>query len=155
MLYKHIKIGTHFSLQTYQESVYSSNDRNRAVICSPCNVDWLKIFPTIQTCLAVNSVKQGCPNYGPRANCGPRSSFYWPAANSENIIEYGPHKKLELNSVALLSFNTRWSQPRKRCFSTKQNQAKKNFYHKSPEMAALKKCKIASKCRRFQTRWEN
>ncbi|KAK3511080.1 hypothetical protein QTP70_030147 [Hemibagrus guttatus] len=33
-------------------------------------------------------LKPGCPNYGPRANCDPRVSFYWPAAI---IIEYGPH----------------------------------------------------------------
>ena len=65
-----------------------------------------------------NSSHQECSNYGPRVSCDPRSSFYWPAANSGNIIEYGLHKKLKLNSVALLSFNTRWSQPWKQCFAT-------------------------------------
>ena len=41
-----------------------------------------------------NSSHQGCSNYGPRVSCDPRSSFYWPVANSENIIEYGLHEKL-------------------------------------------------------------
>ena len=45
-----------------------------------CDLLWLLItFLTLD---------QGCPNYGPRA------IFNWPAANSKNIMKYGPHMKL-------------------------------------------------------------
>ena len=33
----------------------------------------------------INALKQGCPNYGPRASSGPRCPFFWPAAHYENI----------------------------------------------------------------------
>lgn len=49
---------------------------------------------------------QGFQNYSPRAT-GPYQIL--------KTIEYGLHKKLELNSDALLSFNTRWNKTRKRC----------------------------------------
>lgn len=67
------------------------------------------------------TLNQGCPNYGPQANCGPWSIFNWPAANSKNIMEYGPCMKRALDCIVLLSFNTRWSYcPEQGSFSTKQ-----------------------------------
>lgn len=47
--------------------------------------------------------------------------FYWPAANSKNIMEYGPHMKFALDCVVLLSCNTRWSYNFEQGSSTKQD----------------------------------
>lgn len=63
---------------------------------------------SIMSCsFATVPVKQGCPSYGPLANCGLCSIFIWPAANSKNVMKYGPHMRLTLDYIVLLSFNTR------------------------------------------------
>ena len=57
------------------------------------------------------SLYQGCPNYGPRTNCGPALVYYWPAAIIELTRNSVPKiKKYETNvgSLSLTNFISMW-----------------------------------------------
>ena len=86
-------LGNTSKVQMLEEELSLSKEENKrlqklldAVLQPQLRIHRAGMFPL----LLINTLNQGCPNYGPGAKCGPLAILNWPSANSKSIMKYGP-----------------------------------------------------------------